>query len=66
MLIATVLITLGALGRRIRNGRRPGNGGAEHAHDRTTAGAGRRRVSVAISAAVVSCGGVATAAVVCC
>ncbi|GGK91405.1 hypothetical protein [Nocardia jinanensis] len=66
MLIATVLITLGALGRRFRTGRRPRDGEPGRMRDRSVGVAGWRGVSVAISAAVVSFSGVATAAVVCC
>ncbi|WP_327150925.1 hypothetical protein [Nocardia sp. NBC_01329] len=65
MLIATVLITLGALGRRARNGRRPRGGESIRSRDRAAGFAGWRGVSVAASAAVVSFAGVATAAVVC-
>ncbi|MGW5381109.1 hypothetical protein [Nocardia sp. NPDC003963] len=66
MLIATVLITLGALGRRLWDGRRSRDGEPRPVCDRAVGGAGWRGVPVALSAAVVSLGGVAAAAVVCC
>ncbi|NUP28307.1 MAG: hypothetical protein HOQ44_16735 [Nocardia sp.] len=66
MLIATVLVVLGAWGRRFRNGRRPGGGRAERVSGHPVGFRGWRNVPVAISAAVLSCGGVATAAVAWC
>ncbi|MFI2230228.1 hypothetical protein [Nocardia testacea] len=63
MLIATLLITVGALGRRWRTGRLP----RERATARTPRGRRRRGVPVAVPIAFASLGGVtATVAVVCC
>lgn len=63
MLIATLLITLGALGRRWRNGRPPGERGSE----RPAEGIRRRGARIVVPIGLASLGGLmATGTVVCC
>jgi hypothetical protein len=63
MLIATLLITLGALGRRWRNGRPPGESGSE----RPAEGIRWRGAGVVVPIGLASLGGLtATVTVVCC
>ncbi|MGW1738625.1 hypothetical protein ACWCPQ_07400 [Nocardia sp. NPDC001965] len=66
MLIATVLVALGALGRRFRNGRRPGDDRTERVPGHPVGFRRWRGLAMGISAAAISFGGVATVAVACC